>query len=162
MSDIAQASQVSRQTLYSRFGDKDGLINAAIVYLVECQHHKLEKAWGQVDTLDAALDAFFEHMITAFYQMVKASPDSDDLISGGTQQFRDATRQADAIKARALASLFQDHEAAITAKGQTVSDLAWFCASAASGVKQSAADEEELAQRLSTLKVLILSLLKPA
>ncbi|MCP4385679.1 MAG: hypothetical protein GY798_30440 [Hyphomicrobiales bacterium] len=87
-----------------------------------------------------------------------AIPDADDLVSGfntaGKQEIASATDRS----RRLIKALLAPHEPALRDTGLNAAHLADFIQSAMAGPKHSARNRKQLAERLATLKTLVLVL----
>ena len=76
MADIAREAGVSRQTLYDRFGDKDGIMAAAISLMGSRICGDTRAAWAEQRDLAARLDAYFEIAVLAVFDLLRTLPDA--------------------------------------------------------------------------------------
>jgi AcrR family transcriptional regulator len=162
MNDIAREADVSRQTLYGRYTNKDGVMLAAMEYVVAQMLAQVRADWGTQDTLSEKLWSFFDHTTIRFYTMVQQMPDAEDLISGGDKESEKASHQMMRHKMAMLEPLFIPHQAALAQNGQTAEDLAEFIVTTCNGLKYGATSEQKLEQMLETLRLMVLKLVGEA
>lgn len=160
MADIAQAAGVSRQSVYAKFGSKEGLIAAAMAHVWCKSLTELDAAFAATDDLGAKLDAFFETLIVPFFEAMQAMPDLEDLLKGMSDKTKGGADDAARIKRERLAGQLRPHAATIAARGQTVEGLARFIEMTASSFKYSATSVEELRTLLTTLKIAVLQMVQ--
>lgn len=158
MGDIAEAADLSRQTLYGRYGDKDGIICAVMGYMTDRTIAQIRADWATQGDLSAQLWSFFQHSTIAYYALVQASPDAEDIISGANPAALAANRQAEARKTALLAELLAPYEPQLLTRRESALRLAGFVVASCGGLKYSAASEQELTHRLQTLRSAILAM----
>lgn len=158
MADIAQAADVSRQTLYGRYGDKDGIICAVMTYMTDRSLAQIRADWAGLNSLSDQLWAFFQHSTIAYYALVQRSPDAEDIISGANPAALAANRQAETRKTALLAELLAPYEPQLLMRQESAWRLAGFIAASCGGLKYSAESETQLIHRLETLRSAILAM----
>lgn len=156
MTDVAQAAGVSRQTLYARFSNKDGILEAAMAYLTEQILARTAQAWEQPGSLSDKLWAYFEHTTLSVYRMVQAAPDAEELMWGAGPAVRAAADAAAARKAHALTNLLEPYADQLRHKGQSPEALGRFIADTAMHLKHNAESEETLIRDLTILRQLVI------
>jgi AcrR family transcriptional regulator len=162
MNDIAREADVSRQTIYGRYTNKDGVMLAAMEYVVGQMMAQVRADWQKQTTLSDKLWSFFEHTTIRFYAMVQQMPVAEVLISGGDKQSQKAAHQMMRRKMKVLEPVLADYEDVLRAKGQTAEDLADFVVTTCNGLKYGAASQEQLCQMLETLRLMLLELVGEA
>lgn len=151
MGDIAKAAEVSRQTLYGRYENKNGIAAATMVYFTRRSLAQVEAAWRDHVDLGEKLDAYFDTVIISFFRLMQQSPDAKELEASDDVNLAAAAQDCAGMKAATLTRLFAAHGAGdAEALGRMV-------ATAASGFKSSAQSEAELLDLLATLKMTVLS-----
>lgn len=158
MSDIAREAQVSRQTLYGRFGDKDGILCAAMHYLTDQTIALVQQDWAGQVTLAEKLDSYFQHTTLAIYAMLQNSPDADDIISGANPAAKVASAEIEARKEALLVGMLAPWEPQFLRHGESALRLARLIAGTATALKHTARSEAELRQMLETLRAGVLCL----
>ena len=94
---ICQAAEVTAPTVYYHFGNKDGLIAAAIEYLVDGWIELMDQGVSRTGTLDRALtqaEAWWERMILAPEQPLVVFVWATLLAAGTSEQSRAALIRA--------------------------------------------------------------------
>ena len=159
MNDIAERAQVSRQTVYNLFGNKDEIYQAAIRHMgVLWQakaRKKLEKAANVSEQLDALLDVF---AVDAF-KFSRGKAEAEDMF---VEAHRVAPEALNAFfnGARDLyAEVLYPYKEQLHKKGVSVGGLADQIETACRGYKRDAKSLKHLKELLATQKSLVLSLL---
>ena len=155
MADVARESGLSRQTLYDRFGDKDGIMAAAITYGNSGNIAALEDAIAKYPDLDQKITAFFDVIVYATFDVMQTMPDAADLESGMGPASREASRLAALEKREVLADMLRPY---FREGGPSAEEAAAFMEQATTRAKLSPITREELAQFLSVLKASILAM----
>ena len=157
--DLSESLNVSRQTLYERFGDKDGIMAAAIEYMCETICGDFRAAAADASSLSDVVDAYYEIVVYPSYEAVQALPDAADLERGlGPKSV--ATSQAFAQAKREI--LTREFKKYLGAGAPAPEDVAVFFDSACYRAKSSDISRQELERFLSVLKHSILAMAKPA
>ena len=159
MADIAKAAGVSRQTLYGRFDNKNGIASATMAYVMDRAVAQVRADWRGQQTVGARLDTYFEHLIVHPYRLVQDSPDADDLLNGSDPRVRPAYKYATELKMAAMHDLLAPHAARCESAGQNIDRFARMVAAAAIGLKVSAESEEDLRALLDSLRTTVLAVL---
>lgn len=160
MGDIAKAADISRQTLYSFFANKEEIMGATILHLWTKTLEALRAAWSENAPLASKLDQYFEICVIAPFELMCSSPDAADVIAGSNRFTEDAIKEGYKEIVAMLEEELSQYKAAIIASGQTVADLALFIKNTASSYKTSAANREELDRFLKSLRALVLETAK--
>ncbi len=151
MVDIARAAEVSRQSLYTTFPSKETIL-AECIRLASLQSiEKIRSRWEGVEDLASKLDIFFEIAAVAAFDLVRQSPDAEDLQDGYNAEGRAAIRETRKAKAELLAEAFEPNANALSQWGETPQSIATFVVSAALNFKHSAHDRNELLTLLKSL-----------
>lgn len=158
MGDIAAEAGVSRQTLYGRFDNKDGVLRAVIHHVSDQVLGRCARQWASVEGLGDKLWIYFEHAVIGIYQMIQAAPDAEDLVSGKDVQAMAAFGETQAAHIEALVPLFRPHAAQLAQSGQDPRALARFVIITSGALKHAAATEDELRAGLRTLQASVLAL----
>lgn len=108
MADIARETGVSRQTLYHRYRDKDGIMAATIRYT--CARLMAElRALREADTdLSEKIDAYYGKAVYPAYEMLQAMPDAADFESGMGPESVAAIAEMRAGKRAILTEIFAE------------------------------------------------------
>ncbi len=160
MADIAETAGVSRQTLYTLFGNKDELVVATIGYVAEQNFADVEAGLKACGSLDEELDVYFRLTIVRAFELIENSEDLEDIMSGHSEAGRVAIESVKAQHAKLVTRLLSPYRDEIEASGHTVSHLANFCVTCARGFKYSARNKRELNALLTTLKKTLLQAAK--
>ena len=156
MNDIAQEAGVVRQTLYNVFANKDEVIHGTILYYSERQRLKTLQEWQGVTTLAEKLDILFKNHVSTPWKDIKKFPDAEDLGSGFNAASQHALDEA-AVRIRGtLYDLFAPYRHALQGIGESPETFGDFVEGAMRGVKYGCHSVDELTQRLTTLKSVVL------
>lgn len=160
MADIADASGVSRQTLYGRFDNKDGILKAVIDYLTQQVLARTNHDWSTLEQLSDKLWVYFTHSTIDVFKLIQSAPDAEELMNGSHVAVKAASDAAEVQKARLLTELFLPYEPSLIAKGQSAAMLGDFVAASAGNLKYSAKTEDALIIGLKTLQSLVLNFIE--
>ena len=156
MADIADAANVSRQTLYALFGNKDELVAATINYIADKNFTEVEEGLKTCASLEQALDVYFAKTIVSGFDLIEGSEDLEDIMSGHSDAGREALNAVKARHTKLVSRLLTPHKNQIVAAGYTVNNLAHFCVTCARGFKYSATSKRDLKVLLNALKTSVL------
>ncbi len=155
MADIANATGVSRQTLYDRFGDKDGIMAATIDLIADRVCRDLREEFSKERDLASNLDAYFRIGVWPTYEIISAMPDAADFEKGmgaaSTAAIRRAGESKEAILAEALSACLPNDD-------PPPAQVARFFEQSSCQAKMSGMAREDLTQFLSVLKASTLAL----
>ena len=151
MADIAEAAGVSRQTVYSSFRDKDGIIVACVEYISESSLANLHKRLENTKTIEEQLTAYLEETVLRSFELLKEAGDPEDLISGHSIAGKAAIKASHARQAAVIEELLQPFAAAIAQAGQTPTELANYVVTVAMGLKYATEDRRELDKLMHAL-----------
>ena len=157
MAELARGAGVSRQTLYDRFGDKDGIMAAVIENAAARLFEDLRTAFGTEADLGTKLDAYFNIAVWPFFEILQTMPDAADFENGMGPASASASKTVEQGKAALLAEMLADH---LPPNGQSPSDVASFIESSSSRAKHTITVAEDLARFLAVLKASTLALTK--
>ena len=158
MADIAQAANVSRQTLYDRYGDKDGIMAAAIRLTTRRNAAELRAAFASALGLAEKFDAYIDVIVWRFCDVMQAMPDVADLERGMGPASVEASAEAIAVKRQLLAEMLSGH---LPEGGPSATELAAFIELASTRTKMAEPSRQVLAGFIDTLKTAVLALAKP-
>lgn len=155
MADLARATGVSRQTLYDRFGDKDGVMAAVIAHMTATIDRELRAAFGRCATLEEKLDVFFEIAVWPTYNALQTMPDAADFERGMAAASTQASLKASETKRALLTDMLRPH---LKAEADTADDVAAFIEQSSGRAKMSNMPRNELERFLSVLKASVIAL----
>lgn len=159
MGEIAEQAGVSRQTLYASYASKEEILAAAMRHAMDKTVAAIEADWATIEDIDGKLDAYFQHAVIVYFELIKNMPDANDLIAGiGSAAIAERER-GEETKRKALATLFEPYRSSLKSSGTDACDLADFVQTSAANFKYTAVDEAHLRRLLATLKSAVLSLL---
>lgn len=155
MADLAREAGVSRQTLYDRFGDKDGVMAAVIRSMAAQTCSETRAAFAQADDLSDKIDAYFRIAVWPVFEIMKTLPDAADLEQGMGPTSQTASCDGEAEKQALLSEMLRDELPPTCPPPQ---DVAAFLEQASSRAKMSGSTREDLARFLSVLKAAVLAM----
>ncbi len=123
MDELARGSGVSRQTLYDRYGNKDGVIAAAITMAKSRTEEALRAELAPLKALDDKIETYFAVAVWPVYERMRSMPDAADLERGLGQKSRAASTEAAHNRRGILAGMLSEHA---LRPGQTPQDIAVF------------------------------------
>lgn len=153
---IAGEARVSRQTLYDHYGNKEGIIQATILYLTDRLLAQARADCATQPDLGGQLWAFFQRAVIEIYDLVQGAPDAEEMLAGGGMM--DTLRESEARKTAFLAELLTPYEDALLARHQSARRVAGFTVNSMIGIKHGAGSRDELLARLDTLHRAVLIL----
>lgn len=159
MGDIASEAGISRQTLYASYAGKEEVLAAAVRYSTDKTLEALEADWRSEGTMSDKLDAYLQHCVIAYYDIISKMPDSEDLITGYNAVGMAEQEKAYQRKKDMLASILKPYEAKLSAAGSTPAEFADFFVSASANLKFTAESRDHLLSLLASLKKASLALL---
>ncbi|CAN1563486.1 DNA-binding HTH domain, TetR-type [Rhabdaerophilaceae bacterium] len=159
MAEIASATGVSRQTLYDRFQDKDGIMAAAIDFIAERVCTELRAAFARETDLATNLDTYFRVAIWPTYEIMQAMPDAADFEKGLGSASIAASRRVGEAKQAILVQLLLSH---MPPSGPTPHQVSRFFEQSSCQAKMSGMARDDLEQFLSVLKASVLALASKA
>ncbi len=155
MADMARAAGVSRQTLYDRYGDKDGVMAAAIDLIANRVCTGLRAAFAEESDLSRNLDNYFQIAIWPTYEIMQLMPDAADFERGMGPASIAATQRVAEAKEAILAGLLREH---LPPTGPPPEQVASFFEQSSCRAKMSGMEREQLTEFLSVLKASVLAL----
>lgn len=155
MAHLARELGLSRQTLYDRFGDKDGVMAAVIGHMAGRLRADLDAAFAAPAPLADKIDAYVALAVWPTYDLIRSLPDAADFERGMGPESRAATAETSLLKRRMLAGMLQAH---LPSGGPAPDQVAAFIEQAASRAKMSGIARDEMARFLDTLRASVLAL----
>ncbi len=154
MGDIAQEAGIARQTLYKTFRSKDDILCAYIRAYTEDVVARIEADLAETQGLGAQLDVVFDRMTVAGFDLVRATPNAQDIEDGFDEGSRAELEIAAQRFQAVIANVLMPHRAALKEAGTSPERLAEFIQRSARAAKGYAKNREHLLQQLETLKQL--------
>lgn len=158
MGDVAEAAEVSRQTLYAHYKNKDELCAAAMRHAIDVLLEKLEDDWAATSEIEPKLDAYFEHCVIVPFQMLVKHPDLRDIQVGVGKVTKDVAKELEGQKVDLLARQLVPIEDKLANNGSSSADLAEYIVRTTTDLKYSLDTQEDLERHLRILKAAVLAL----
>ena len=157
MNDLAREAGISRQTLYNAFRNKDDILRALIRVYSEQAVAEIEAGLKSVEGLGPGLDLAFEKIAVQPFDMIRASPNAEDIVEGFN-----ATSQAELAAAAessrvVIERILSPHEDALSRAGLSAAGLSDLVQRAAKAAKSGARDRDHLLVLLGALRDLCLA-----
>lgn len=156
MADLAKEAGISRQTLYKTFRSKDDVLRAQIRAYTDSMIAQIEKELAKTEGLSAQLDVIFDKMTVAGFELVRATPNAQDLQDGFDEGSREELEISAQRHQAIITNVLLPFEAALNDAGTSPKSLAEFVQRSARAAKGYAKDRKHLLQQLDTLKQLCL------
>ena len=155
MADLACVTGVSRQTLYDRFGDTDGIMATAENSIADRLCSEFRAVFAENDELSTTIGRYYQAAIWTTYEIVRAMPYATDFERGmgpaSTAAIRDVVEPKQAI----LTKKFAEHLLPSNTSLEQVARC--FEQTSCQPIMKGMADED-LAQFLLVLKSSVLAL----
>ena len=161
MADIAKEAGISRQTLYKSFRSKDDVLRTHIRSYTDSVIAQIEKELAKSEGLSAQLDVIFDKMTVAGFELVRTTPNAQDLQDGFEESSREELENTAQRHQAIITKVLMPFEAALNDAGTSPKSLAEFIQRSARAAKGYAKDRKHLLQQLNILKQLCLQAAKP-
>ena len=156
MHDIASEAGIARQTLYNAYSNKDEVLRATIRLFTDRALAGIAAEGAEAAALGDKLDVVFTHMVVRPFELLRASPEADDIVSGFNTAGRDEMAACDERFRVAIEKILTPTERQIAAAGLTPRQLSDFVRTTAKAFKYEARNKKHLVQLLDALKVSVL------
>ena len=156
MGDIAEEAGISRQTLYKAFKSKDDILRTHIKLYTEQAIANIEANLSKTDKLEGQLNLVLENMIVPGFDMVRASPNAEDIIEGVNAATREELEETAAQFQAIILKLLMPYEKHLIAAGTAPDNLAELVQQSARAAKDYARDRQHLLITLKTISQLVL------
>lgn len=156
MSDVAEEAGISRQTLYKAFRSKDDILRTHIHAYTDNAIAEIEAGLAKTEGLGPRIDLILEKMVVAGFDMVRASPNAQDVIDGVNEAAK-AELEITARRFQAvIVEILAPYADALNASGIPPEVLAEFVQQSARAAKGYARDRKHLLRQLHTIRQLCL------
>jgi len=160
MADIAQEAEVSRQTLYSQFANKEEMLHAAMEAVAQQIFTQLEDEFQSCDSADELLNTYFETAVYPTFTMLKKSPELVDLIHGVGEETAKLAKKFDTRKIKLLADELAPYEDRLQTLSSSPLALAQYIVTSTNEIKYNIKSRRELEGLLETLKIAVRAMLE--
>lgn len=151
MTQVAKAADVSRQTVYAHFENKDALIAAVTRQLMTKMIAQLQENWAKCETLSEKLDVFFRISALEPFEILQTHPELKGLLLGASERTAAVAAQAGRDKANALSKQLEAYDDALKKAGTSSDDLGDYIAQVSKNLKYTASSRSELERHLGLL-----------
>ena len=153
MQDIADASGLSRQTLYNRVSNKDELLRLVAQYYLNDIIERCARSAAEAKTLDAAIDHLITHFVVEAWQTINAMPEARELEMASHSAITTVVDAASDAKKALIRSTLEPFAAAETSPAAaSVDDIVDFFMASSVGIKSTATSETQLRALCATFK----------
>ncbi len=160
MGDVAEASEVSRQTLYAHFKNKDELCAAAMRTGIGLLLEKIEAKWAESDSLEEKVDAYLQLAVIEPFRTLLDNPDLRDLQQGVGKVTYGIAKELEGEKISMLARQFECSAKALARHDNSPTELARYIVRTSTDLKYSSETLEQLEALMRTLRASTLALLR--
>ncbi|MGC6517245.1 MAG: TetR/AcrR family transcriptional regulator [Candidatus Puniceispirillaceae bacterium] len=158
MQDVADAANISRQTLYNHVANKNDLLKLVAHHYFEDIIQRCETDLKQATSLSDVFDSFITHFIIDPRHAIKSIPEAEEFEAASNEIIGDEIQQATAQKAALVEKMITLYAAdSVKADINTAQIAAFFCATA-TGIKATAETEEVLQMLCQTFKQSLMQL----
>ncbi|MEM7241232.1 MAG: TetR/AcrR family transcriptional regulator [Pseudomonadota bacterium] len=154
MSDIAATANVSRQTLYNLYPNREVMLHETITFLMAKALAEIQAEWAKLTDFGDKLDVYFQLGAIAWYDAVEVAPDSAEMLDGMHEVIMPAFK---ASKDKWVGALTAELEKSTDA--QKAAELADFIFISAKNAKYYADSRDHMIARLALLKEMVLTTL---
>lgn len=161
MQDVADAAQISRQTLYNYVAHKEALLKLAARYYFTDNIARCAAELETVTSLPDALDSLIGYFIAEPWQTMRAMPEASDFEASSHDVIADEVQEAIKMKTSLIIKLFRRFDTAQALSDDLIIIMAQFFSASAKGIKSSARDQDELIELSAALKLSFLASLQP-
>lgn len=156
MSDIAEEANISRQTLYNAFSNKDAVLQATIRLLADRVVADIEAGLKKANSLGDQLDVIFKHVAIEHFDLMHASPNAEDIVTGFNASSQEELEAGARRNTEIIARIMDPYAVEIDKSGTTVEQFADFVQRSATTAKYQAVNRKHLMSLLEALKVAVL------
>lgn len=156
MSDVAEEAGISRQTLYKAFRSKDDILRTHITVYTDYALTDIETGLAKTEGLGARIDLVLERMVVPGFDMVRASPNAQDIIEGVNAATKEELAKTAKRFQAVIIEVLSPYSVALTEAGTPPEVLAEFIQQSARAAKDYATDRKHLFQQLHTIRQLCL------
>lgn len=156
---IAEKSGLSRQTIYNTFGSKKELLREAMHYSSERKRRAARQGLANAHTVDAQLDALFEHLTIAAYRFARSKADVDDIVVGAHAIGSEVLMANFEAERKLYEQVFSPFTEELRKHGMTARQFSEVVEKSARAAKREARSLKHLKEMLGTLKTMVLTLL---
>jgi len=153
MNDIAVEAGVARQTLYNAFSNKDAVLQATIQLMADRAMAGIEAGLKNTNDLSDQLDVVFGHITIDPFELLNASPNSEDIVTGFNASSKNELAAAAARNKAVISQIMKPFSSEIKRNGLTLDQFADFVERSASAAKYNAGSRKHLLSLLSALKI---------
>lgn len=156
MSDVAEEAGISRQTLYKAFRSKDDILRTHIHVYTDNAIAEIEAGLEKTEGLGPRIDLILEKMVVVGFDMVRASPNAQDIIEGVNEATKEELEITAGRFQAVIETVLSPYSVELNRAETPVDVLAEFVQRSARAAKDYARDRKHLLQMLHALRQLCL------
>lgn len=153
MNDIAMEAGIARQTLYNAFSNKDAVLQATIRLMTDRAIAGIEAGLKSAEGLGDQLDVVFKHIAIEPFDLLDASPNSEDIVAGFNASSQSELAAAAKRNKTIISRIMAPYAVEIKESGLTLEQFSDFVERSASAAKYNAKNRKHLLNLLTALKV---------
>lgn len=153
MNDIAAEAGIARQTLYNAFSNKDAVLQATIRLMADRSTAGIEEGLKNTDDLGGQLDVVFKHIVIEPFDMLDASPNSEDIIAGFNASSQNELVTAAERNKEIISRIMEPYRGEIEQNGLSLDQFSDFVERSATAAKHNAGSRKHLLSLLAALKI---------
>jgi AcrR family transcriptional regulator len=157
MSDLAEAAQMSRPTLYLIFSSKEEVFRSLITQIFTELLREVREEVSRHDEVADQLTGAFEVWCVRPFEMIQESPDARDILESGYAFATEITVQAFADYETILSDVLRPLVDVQADHRLSVEQLAHILTTASQGFKESATSAIQLRQLITGLLTIVLA-----
>ena len=158
MNDIAEAADLTRQTVYVSFGNKDAVLAETVRYIGGHHLSQVAVAWDYCPTLMDKLKAYSRIVVLDQHDEDTGGDDPQELISAYSKVGRSAYDEVRARHADMWAEQLTPSEAPLATVGLTPAALARFIVTTSFNLKRMEVDRGLLHDQMNALNAAVIAL----
>lgn len=153
MNDIAAEAGIARQTLYNVFSNKDAVLQATIQFMTDRAIAGIEAGLKDKNDLGDQLDVVFNHIAIEPFELLDASPNSEDIVAGFNASSQNELAAAAERNKAVISRILEPYAESIEKSGLTTGQFADFVERSAASAKYNAGNRKHLLSLLAALKI---------
>lgn len=153
MNDLAAEAGIARQTLYNAFSNKDAVLQATIKLMADRAIDAIDAGLKDTSDLGDQLDVVFRHIVMEPFELLDASPNSEDIVAGFNASSQNELAAAAERNKAVISRILEPYGDNIEKNGLSLGQFADFIERSAAAAKHNAGDRKHLLSLLAALKI---------